>query len=96
MSWNFLTPQVEGDAARQAHADIPENSFEREIGRDGFYGAATHMYHRNPADRVDQREGPIWPRAFNPALVATTTDVAVGRAWRCWATGISRCGIGGP
>jgi len=73
MSWNFLTPQMEGDAARQAHADIPANSFEREIGREGFYGAATHMYHRNPPTAWLSIDGPIRPRAFNPVLVATTT-----------------------
>ena len=74
MSWNFLTPQVEGLAARQAHADIPENSFEREIGRDGFYGAATHMYHRNPPTAWMSVSGAIVPRALNPAAVAMATD----------------------
>ncbi len=45
---NLATPHVEGFASKQAHADIPEKSFERELGREGFMGAATHMYHRNP------------------------------------------------
>ena len=74
MSWNFLAPQVEGLAARQAHADIPENSFEREIGRDGFFGAATHMYHRNPPTAWSSVTGPICPRALNPTQAATVTD----------------------
>ena len=46
--WNLTSPQGEGAFARQAHADIPPNTFERELGRDGFFGAASHMYHRNP------------------------------------------------
>ena len=35
-------PRSEGEASRQAHADLPEGTFEREIGREGFYGAVTH------------------------------------------------------
>src|SRR5262245_35274531 len=41
-------PRIEGIASRQAHADLPPGTYEREIGRDGFYGPATHMYHRHP------------------------------------------------
>ena len=70
MTRNFATPHVEGHAARQAHADIPAGSFEREIGRDGFAGPAAHMYHRNPPTAWLSVEGPIRPRAFNPGGVA--------------------------
>jgi len=73
MSQYFATPHVEGTAARQAHADIPANSFEREIGREGFSGAAAHMYHRNPPTAWIDIQGPIRPRALNPAAVATAT-----------------------
>ena len=38
-------PRVEGRASRQAHADLPEGTFERELGKDGFFGPATMMYH---------------------------------------------------
>ena len=41
-------PRSEGVTSRQAHADLPEGTYERELGRDGFYGAATQMYHRRP------------------------------------------------
>ena len=41
-------PRVEGQATRQAHADLPDGTFEREFGRDGFFGPATHIYHRRP------------------------------------------------
>lgn len=67
--WNLVVPHVEGSAARQAHADIPANTFERELGRAGFAGSATHMYHRNPPTAWTDISGPIRPRAFNPAHV---------------------------
>ncbi len=68
--WNFAVPHFEGTASRQAHADIPAGSFEREIGRDGFYGAASHMYHRNPPTAWEEIDGPVRPRAFNPVASA--------------------------
>ena len=73
MVWNLATPHVEGLAARQAHADIPENSFEREIGREGFSGAAAHMYHRNPPTAWLSVEGSMRPRALRPGAVTETT-----------------------
>jgi len=69
VSSNLATPHFEGDAARQAHADIPRGSFERELGREGFFGAATHMYHRNPPTAWSSISGAIRPRAVNPAAV---------------------------
>jgi homogentisate 1,2-dioxygenase len=62
-------PHVEGLVARQAHADIPEGSFERELGREGFSGPAAHMYHRNPPTAWLEVEGPIRPRALKPRQV---------------------------
>jgi homogentisate 1,2-dioxygenase len=41
-------PRIEGEISRQAHADLPAGSYEREIGRDGFFGPAAHLYHRHP------------------------------------------------
>ena len=37
-------PKTEGIASRQAHADLPDGTYERELGRAGFTGPATHMY----------------------------------------------------
>ncbi|MGE4337579.1 MAG: homogentisate 1,2-dioxygenase [Pigmentiphaga sp.] len=68
--WNFTSPQHEGAFARQAHTDIPEGSFEREMGRDGFFGAASHLYHRNPPTAWLSIEGPAKPRAFGPFELA--------------------------
>ena len=58
-------PRTEGTASRQAHADLPAGTFERELGRDGFFGAATHMYHRHPPTGWTSWEGPLRPRAFD-------------------------------
>ncbi|MFM2042316.1 MAG: hypothetical protein RLY86_892 [Pseudomonadota bacterium] len=58
-------PKVEGTTSRQAHANLPEGTFEREIGKEGFFGPATHMYHRNPPTGWLSWEGPLRPRAFD-------------------------------
>ena len=63
-------PRVEGTTSRQAHADLPEGTFEREIGRDGFFGPATHIYHRNPPTGWSDFEGPLAPRAFDAKKAA--------------------------
>ena len=31
--------KVEGIASRQAHADMPDGTFERELGKEGFFWA---------------------------------------------------------
>lgn len=61
----FSFPIVEGVASRQAHTDLPENTFERELGADGFFGAATHMHHRHPPTAWRSVDGPLRPRAFD-------------------------------
>ncbi|MEJ8568966.1 homogentisate 1,2-dioxygenase [Elongatibacter sediminis] len=58
-------PRVEGEASRQAHCDLPEGSYERELGREGFFGPATHMYHRHPPTGWARIEGDVKPRAFD-------------------------------
>jgi len=58
-------PRVEGIASRQAHCDLPEGTFERELGREGFFGPSTQMYHRHPPTGWSGWEGPLRPRAFN-------------------------------
>ena len=68
-------PRVEGVTSRQAHADLPDGSFEREIGRDGFFGPAAHIYHKHPPTGWTSFEGPLKPRAFN-AVAAPATPTA--------------------
>jgi homogentisate 1,2-dioxygenase len=72
-------PRVEGETSRQAHADLPAGTFEREIGRDGFFGPATHIYHRHPPTGWSSFEGPLRPRAFDAigALAASNDGTAV-------------------
>lgn len=59
-------PHREGTHSRQAHADLPEQAiYERELGRSGFFGPATHMHHKHaPTDWVNW-EGPLRPRLFD-------------------------------
>ena len=66
MSRNWINfPRVEGKASRQAHADLPEGTYEREIGRDGFFGPASHMYHKHMPTGWSSFEGPLRPRAYD-------------------------------
>jgi homogentisate 1,2-dioxygenase len=58
-------PRVEGQASRQAHADLPEGTFERELGKEGFFGPATMMYHTHPPTGWTSWSGPLRPRAFD-------------------------------
>jgi len=57
--------KLEGITSRQAHTDLPDGSYERELGQDGFFGAATHMYHQHPPTGWETIEGPLKPRAFD-------------------------------
>ncbi|MEZ5648693.1 MAG: homogentisate 1,2-dioxygenase [Alphaproteobacteria bacterium] len=58
-------PRVEGMASRQAHADLPKDTFERELSKEGFFGPATHMYHRHPPTGWSDWQGALRPRAFD-------------------------------
>jgi len=58
-------PRIVGQASRQAHADLPPGTYERELGKEGFFGPATHMYHRHPPTGWTSWEGPLRPRAFD-------------------------------
>ena len=58
-------PRVAGRASRQAHADMPDGTFERELGKEGFFGPASHMYHPRPPTGWTAFEGPLKPRAFD-------------------------------
>jgi len=60
-------PRIEGIASRQAHADLPAGTYEREISKEGFFGPATHLYHRHPPTGWVSFEGPLRPRAFDLA-----------------------------
>ena len=57
--------RVEGNASRQAHADMPEGTYEREMSKEGFFGPAAFLHHRNPPTGWVDFEGPLQPRAFD-------------------------------
>ena len=60
---------VEGNASRQAHADMPEGTYEREISKEGFFGPAAFMHHKRPPTGWSSFEGPLRPRAFDLAAL---------------------------
>jgi homogentisate 1,2-dioxygenase len=73
MASNWIPhPRTEGLASRQAHCDLPEGTFERELGKEGFFGPATHMYHSHPPTAWTRFEGDLRPRAFDTARLGAT------------------------
>lgn len=59
-------PAAQGTHSRQAHADFPqEGIYERELGRNGFFGPATHMHHKHAPTGWVEWEGDLRPRAFD-------------------------------
>jgi homogentisate 1,2-dioxygenase len=67
-------PRIEGEASRQAHADLPAGTYERELGKEGFYGPSTQMYHRHPPTAWTAFEGPLRPRAFDMRHLTQTSS----------------------
>ena len=57
-------PVREGKHSRQAHCDLPEGTFERELGREGFFGPVSQMHHRHPPTGWSSFDGPLQPHAF--------------------------------
>jgi homogentisate 1,2-dioxygenase len=57
--------RVEGTASRQAHCDLPEGTYEREMSKEGFFGPAAFFYHRHPPTSWSSFEGPLRPRALD-------------------------------
>ncbi|MCU7842897.1 MAG: homogentisate 1,2-dioxygenase [Candidatus Thiodiazotropha sp. (ex Monitilora ramsayi)] len=73
LHWISL-PRIEGIASRQAHVDLPADTYERELGREGFYGPSTQMYHRHPPTGWSDVEGPLQPRAFDATKLECTGE----------------------
>lgn len=67
-------PHREGEASRQAHCDLPAGTFEREVGKEGFFGPATHFYHRHPPTGWSDFQGPLRPRAFDTNALRCADD----------------------
>jgi homogentisate 1,2-dioxygenase len=77
---------AQGRRSRQAHADLPEGTFEREISKEGFFGPAAFLYHPRPPTGWTSFEGPLRPRAFDlnrlnePAASPWTAPVVLHNA----------------
>lgn len=56
---------AEGRHSKQAHADLPEGTYEREMSKEGFFGPAAFFYHQKPPTGWTSFEGPLRPRAFD-------------------------------
>lgn len=67
----ILLPRSEGEFSRQAHCDLPDGTFEREMGREGFFGQATHLYHAHAPTGWSEWEGPTRPHAFDTGEMKT-------------------------
>lgn len=70
-------PRVEGKASRQAHADLPPGTFEREMSKEGFFGPAAFFHHRHPPTGWSTFEGPLSPHAFD----LTKLDAVSAHPW---------------
>jgi len=75
-------PQRAGHSSRQAHTDLPEGSYEREMGRDGFFGPSSHIYHSHPPTSWEHISGPLKPRAFDSTQL--TPDRQKSSPWDAW------------
>lgn len=74
MAKGINLPRSEGVTSRQAHVDLPKGTYERELGREGFFGPATEMYHRHPPTGWVKFEGPLRPRAFDTTLLSNAGE----------------------
>jgi homogentisate 1,2-dioxygenase len=72
---------AQGRHSRQAHADLPEGTYEREISKEGFFGPAAFIHHPRPPTGWTTFEGPLRPRAFDLERLnaAEPTPWAAGR-----------------
>jgi homogentisate 1,2-dioxygenase len=81
----------QGKFSIQPHVDTPENTYEEEHGRNGFFGRASHLYHRHPPTGWLRIEGDLKPRAYyasqaegeahaQPRMLLQNADVKIGIA----------------
>jgi maleylacetoacetate isomerase len=58
-------PRTAGTWSRQAHCDLPEGSYEREFGKEGFFGPVSHIHHAHMPTGWTTWKGVLRPRAFD-------------------------------
>ena len=73
----IYSSRVEGNASRQAHADMPEGTYEREMSKEGFFGPAAFLHHKRPPTGWVDFDGPLQPRAFD----LTKLNIAETSPW---------------
>lgn len=61
---------AQGKFSPQPHVQVPEGTYEEEHGRQGFFGRASHLYHRHPPTGWLRVEGPLKPRAYHATKLA--------------------------
>ncbi|GAL16591.1 homogentisate 1,2-dioxygenase [Vibrio maritimus] len=67
-------PHREGTYSKQAHADFPEEAiYEREAGREGFFGPASHFHHQHAPTaglngKVSSSHVPLISITLNPRI----------------------------
>src|SRR5689334_3211355 len=67
---------AEGKHSNQAHADMPDGTFEREMSKEGFFGPAAFFHHPKPPTGWTSFEGPLRPRAFDLTKTSTKGEGA--------------------
>lgn len=81
----------QGTHANQPHVGVPDGLYEEEHGRRGFFGRASHLYHRHPPTGWSRIEGPLRPHAYyasrleglaegQPQIFLKNNDVRLGIA----------------
>lgn len=79
-------PLKKGQYAKQAHLNLPPNTYEDEHGREGFFGKVSHLYRLNPPTGWTEIKGNLKPRAYDtneftkentPVKILTNQDVSI-------------------
>lgn len=81
----------QGKYSVQPHVKVPDGAYEEEFGRQGFFGRASHLYHRHPPTGWLRIEGPLRPHAYQvsklggqeqgqPQIFLKNTDLQLGIA----------------
>ncbi len=80
---------AQGAYSPQPHVNVPEGTYEEEHGRQGFFGRASHLYHRHPPTGWLRIEGGHRPRSY----FASKTE-GLPEAEPCYLLENSDCRIG--
>ncbi len=93
----------EGLVADRPHLNLPEGTYEEELGLDGFFGPVSHLYHLNPPTSWKKIEASAFqwgkldaeeelflkPQCYKPAKEASFGDFFESRRVLFWNSDIS-------